>query len=1115
MKRNLLSKSVLFLCLIFSSALAFSAVNHLNGFVFYDENGDSLYNGSDTGIAGARLLLYHDVNDNDVLDGGDVLLQETYTLLGGEYIFYFPYDDDHKELIVTVDTTSLAGPVIPRGDITRKFTFTYDGMCINGVNFGFDFDDCILHPGNVVHYKKGLPPCEPCEGGLYKMVVRLSDPGITERVKVDIKIGATIAFTDSVDPGGLIIIQYPDSSKLPNDLDFCINGTLKGSIHTSCSQPIGPGVDFGSFEIFRAYSIDTAPVCPPGDGDCGECEGGMKEITFQYNGPLSDPKIKIVGKKNGKLFEDNVDQGEQFTFTGINPGSRMDNEISIYINNNLHTTLHTSCSQPINAGMAVGDLTLVSGQSVKGGYLCTDGDPGGGDCRSCYKEVKSLTLKYIGSESSVKVTIKKGKKKYFHGTVDKNDPFSLTLYGKEDKLPKDLYFYIDYKKVGKYKFDCSMPLSPGFTFGDFEVVSATTKGDKEICDDDDDNSNNGCDECKGGVTYLKFKYDGADAKVKIKITGGSTTYYNDSVSLNESFTIGSKTGSKLEKDLTITINGIFHSKLHTSCSQPIGPGIRAGTLVIEEAWSVDNGEVCPETPISGCTNCTDGLKSVTLRYDGPGTNIDVEVKEGKDKVFDDELSTGDVFTVIADDGKSFDKEIKIKVDGDHNAEFATDCDGLIGAGQVSGDFTIISGIEKDGRVLCDLDVTNCGECEGGLSTLSVRYEGATTKTVKIVGKSITYFNQSVAPGTIITITKGSESRIVNEIDLYINNVKNTDIHTSCSQPIYPGLTAGAFLITEVISNKGGAVCPKEPFCFAPDSTNLNYILGEPDDLGTLLEPGAEIIVDLIDTLLKNKNYTIRAALEGSSPVTSTLDIYESLNGITYSAVKNINVTSTTYTDFTLTTTNKARYIVIQNPGDAACVKVDAISYTCDAVPVEWFTFEGFIVDPTQSKLFWETSLEVDNKEFIVERRFEHEDAFYAVGTVEGAGNSTAINSYEFTDDIRGYRQGNIYYRLKQVDFSGQFDYSEILVLGLLNKDEVVIAPNPAIRATTVVLPAERKHGNYTIEVYSMDGRNVSTQVQQGDHDHMVDLDFGTMTGGFYFVKIKNGESVITKKVLIK
>jgi hypothetical protein len=90
-----------------------------------------------------------------------------------------------------------------------------------------------------------------------------------------------------------------------------------------------------------------------------------------------------------------------------------------------------------------------------------------------------------------------------------------------------------------------------------------------------------------------------------------------------------------------------------------------------------------------------------------------------------------------------------------------------------------------------------------------------------------------------------------------------------------------------------------------------------------------------------------------------------------------------------------------------------------------------------------------------------------------------------------------------------------LVLGLLNKNDIVIAPNPAVRATTVVFPQAKSYRDYTVEIFSMDGLNITDQVAKERNEHMLDLNFGNMAGGFYFVRIENGDHVTVKKILIK
>ena len=155
--------------------------------------------------------------------------------------------------------------------------------------------------------------------------------------------------------------------------------TLLTKIHTSCSQPIGPGMVFGTFEVIEGYSREGGLLCPeePSD-DCG-CDGKVTVLTFEYLGS-DDAFIEVEQKKvNEAIFAEVVSPGGSFTVTGQDDKRTLGTEISIYIDGNL-TRLHTSCSQPIGTEMTIADglLVIVEGYSLKGGALCPS-DPGDDD----------------------------------------------------------------------------------------------------------------------------------------------------------------------------------------------------------------------------------------------------------------------------------------------------------------------------------------------------------------------------------------------------------------------------------------------------------------------------------------------------------------------------------------------------------------------------------------------------------------------------------------------------------------------------------------------------------------------------------------------------------------
>ena len=108
---------------------------------------------------------------------------------------------------------------------------------------------------------------------------------------------------------------------------------------------------------------------------CGPCNGQVNHLKLQYLGSEANPVIRVTQKKgsnhNYVIFNNNVIQNGIFDFDGANnPNHRMGSAIKIYVNSVLNTSIHTSCSQTILAGMQFGDFLIVSGTSVNGGPLC-------------------------------------------------------------------------------------------------------------------------------------------------------------------------------------------------------------------------------------------------------------------------------------------------------------------------------------------------------------------------------------------------------------------------------------------------------------------------------------------------------------------------------------------------------------------------------------------------------------------------------------------------------------------------------------------------------------------------------------------------------------------------
>jgi hypothetical protein len=101
-------------------------------------------------------------------------------------------------------------------------------------------------------------------------------------------------------------------------------------------------------------------------------------------------------------------------------------------------------------------------------------------------------------------------------------------------------------------------------------------------------------------------------------------------------------------------------------------------------------------------------------------------------------------------------------------------------------------------------------------------------------------------------------------------------------------------------------------------------------------------------------------------------------------------------------------------------------------------------------LTWTTASELDNKGFEVQVSTDSRN-FTAIGFVESKVGTTALKQYYNFLDIKAV-SGTRYYRLKQIDFDGQFEYSPIKSV-ILDGDNGVAAayPNPFNDMVTVKL----------------------------------------------------------------
>ena len=152
-------------------------------------------------------------------------------------------------------------------------------------------------------------------------------------------------------------------------------------------------------------------------------------------------------------------------------------------------------------------------------------------------------------------------------------------------------------------------------------------------------------------------------------------------------------------------------------------------------------------------------------------------------------------------------------------------------------------------------------------------------------------------------------------------------------------------------------------------------------------------------------------------------------------------------------------------------------------------------------LSWETKTEIDNSGFEVERK-DKTGTWMKTAFVEGHGTSNSPKYYNFED--KKLTSGKHFYRLKQIDNDGKFEYSEEVEVTIELPTEFALSqnyPNPFNPSTKVDYQLAQD-ARVTIELYGMTGERVALLVSEeqeaGYYSMMIDAYKHQLASGIYF-----------------
>ncbi len=191
----------------------------------------------------------------------------------------------------------------------------------------------------------------------------------------------------------------------------------------------------------------------------------------------------------------------------------------------------------------------------------------------------------------------------------------------------------------------------------------------------------------------------------------------------------------------------------------------------------------------------------------------------------------------------------------------------------------------------------------------------------------------------------------------------------------------------------------------------------------------------------------------------------------------------------------------------------------EVLPVELLSFDSE-VQGNDVSLRWSSEGEIDNAGFDIERKVFADNGFtdwLKIGFIAGNGNYSGQTYYIFED--KGLSSGKYNYRLKQIDFNGNYKYYELsatVSVGVPNKFELEQNyPNPFNPLTTIEYQIPN-NSNVIIKLFDLSGREVKTLVNEAKQAgyYSVVLESSDLSSGVYFYRMSAGSFVSSRKLMI-
>lgn len=217
------------------------------------------------------------------------------------------------------------------------------------------------------------------------------------------------------------------------------------------------------------------------------------------------------------------------------------------------------------------------------------------------------------------------------------------------------------------------------------------------------------------------------------------------------------------------------------------------------------------------------------------------------------------------------------------------------------------------------------------------------------------------------------------------------------------------------------------------------------------------------------------------------------------------------------TTTYSYVIAIDGEYDYVCMMHASMIGVIMAVPlpVELTSFTASL-NGEFVNLNWKTATEKNNSGFEIQRKAGN--SWEKISFVQGQGTTTKENIYSFKDNISQLQSGEIYYRLKQIDFNGTYDYSSEVMVSKTGPTDFSLMqnfPNP-FNPTTQINYSVPGNTHVMLKVYDSNGSEVATLINENKEagNYTVNFKASNFASGIYYYKITAGSFTDTKKMIL-